>query len=148
MMSQLWIVKVVGEPARLAEFMVTGLEESPDWFLHGTTVLYHEKGVDYAGGQRAIAVWGEQSRSFKQDFEGLTFDDVTLPSEEDMKRILRDAAVRAIKLAVTDKAITDLGEVLLRRHPACRNEATSEDAIIAAALAERAACYTEDDYAC
>lgn len=29
MMSQLWIVKVVGEPARLAEFMVTGLEESP-----------------------------------------------------------------------------------------------------------------------
>lgn len=65
---------------------------------------------------------------------------------EETAKVWAAAAERAMHIALHRDNYAEFGAHLLNKHAECRNEATEDMALVAAALKERSAVFNEEDY--
>lgn len=65
---------------------------------------------------------------------------------EEKAKVWAAAAERALHIALHRDNYAEFGAHLLNKHAECRNEATEDMALVAAALKERSAVFNEEDY--
>ena len=141
-MNRLWIKKISCNVDTAIEIASSLVSFRPSWYLHGTTVLSSE------GDECTVALWAEGDcdevlERFRVNVSGARLSDLT---EEEQHSVLTEAMLLALRISVHPNTSEDIGEALLRRNPECRQEGTPEEAVIAAALAERKKNFTEEDY--
>ena len=120
-------------------FHALHLTDAPRWHLSGTTPLPQLSEDSYR-----LCLWGEGRAWSEDSLKG--FKVSTTLTDEEREQVYRDAALRAIHIAIHEGNYKWVTEELLNRHPECRKEADEFSAIIAAALQERKDTYTEEMY--
>ncbi len=145
-MDELWVHRVYGDSSSMLALSCDIRESAPLWYLHGMTPLPADPEDEDC---YSAVVWGEGKFTQNGLLPGeplVDYSDLTPLSEEEKSMVLQDAMLQALVIALRPENALEFGEVLLKKHPECRNAETPEEAIIKAALLERRSLFSEEDY--
>lgn len=119
---------------------------APYWFLHGAVLLGAETGSKNVA-KFHFAIYGEGEFIGDDELKSLH---CTLINEElteaEYQRVEGAAVIRAINICLGEANKDLIGDVLLNKHPECRDSISPGIAIIKAALVERQDTFTKEDY--
>lgn len=144
MLKDLWIAKVEGCLEDVAELARSISDMAPRWFLHGST---GGRSIDPEGedDRWTLLLFGEGD-FVTQNSEAKGLHITTELSEEEYEEALTAAAAQAVRLAMHPNNYRVIGELLLKRHPECRESESDSLAIVRAALAERSDMMSDEEY--
>ena len=111
----------------------------PFWELHGVTILEIQGETQGCSQDSDIffSVYSETKINDRiaQNHNCKPIDRQLSPTE--IKGIERAAAINAIRLCICDMNYEMFGDILLNKHPNCRNQHSAEKAIMEAAIKEK-----------
>lgn len=147
-MDKLWMTVLTGEADDLGVQAISVNGQLPQWMVHGCTTLEQTES-EQANNLYSIAIFGEREFGNYNKPEllppGVRINTREL-SEEDVESILTSAVKQAIKIVLWKSNVADYGELVLKRHPEMREADSDLEAYYNAALAEREAVFTPEDY--
>ena len=133
------MVAVTGKAIDVLKLVKEVGDAAPAWFLHGITLFDTESEDKFKA-----CIWGENKFWEDDSFSYVTkIEEIT---DEVRDEVLRHAALQAINICLSEELIKDYGEILLNKHPKCRNAENEYLAIIKAALQERMDTFTDEMY--
>lgn len=141
MLKDLWVAKVEGCLEDVGELARDVPDMAPHWFLHGAT---GGRALDPDHESWSLLLFGESDFISSNRVGGMLL--TTQLTEEEREAALEAAAIQAVRIAMHPDNHRVVGELLLKRHPECRDSDSDSLAIIRAALTERAAVMSDEEY--